>query len=57
MRSGALEAHHALSLGVTVGHVVRVVADVFLRSVGQALVARRLVGNSMGALTVVISYR
>ena len=52
MRSGALEAHHALSLGVTVGHVVRVVADVFLSSVGQALVARGLIGHTMGALTV-----
>ena len=53
MRCRALEAHHALSLGVTVGHVVRVVADVFLSSVGQALVARGLIGHTMGALTVV----
>ena len=52
MRCRALEAHHALSLGVTVGHVVRVVADVFLSSVGQALVARGLIGHTMGALTV-----
>ena len=53
MRCGALEAHHTLSLGVTVGHVVRVVTDVFLRSVGQALVARGLVGHTMGTLTMV----
>ena len=53
MRSGTLEADHTLSLGVTVGHVVRVVTDVFLRSVGQALVARGLVGHTMGTLTMV----
>ena len=53
MRCGALEADHALCLGVTVGHVVRVVTDVFLRSVGQALVARGLVGHTMGTLTMV----
>ena len=50
MRCGALEAHHALRLGVTVGHVVRVVTDVFLSSVGQPLVARGLVGHTMGTL-------
>ena len=53
MRSGALEAHHTLGLGVTVGHVVRVVTDVFLSSVGQPLVARSLVGHTMGTLTMV----
>ena len=53
MRSGTLEADHTLSLGVTVGHVVRVVADVFLSSVGQALVARGLIGNTMGTLAMV----
>ena len=52
VRCGALEAHHALSLGVAVGHVVRVVADVFLSSVGQPLVARGLIGHTMGTLTM-----
>ena len=53
MRSGTLEADHTLSLGVTVGHVVRVVADVFLSSVGQPLVARGLIGHTMGTLAMV----
>ena len=52
MRCRALEAHHALSLGVTVGHVVWVVTDVFLSSVGQPLVTRGLIGHTMGTLTM-----
>ena len=53
MGSRALEPHHALSLGVTVGHVVGVVAHVFLGSVGQPLVARGLIGHTMGTLAMV----
>ena len=50
MRSGALEAHNTLRLLVAVGDVVGVVTHVLLSSVGQALVARGLVGHSMGTL-------
>ena len=57
MGSRALEPHHTLSLGVTVGHVVGVVAHVFLGSVGQTLVAGGLVGNTVGALTEVTGVR
>ena len=50
MRSRTLEANHALGLLVAVGDVVRVVAHVLLRGVGQTLVARGLVSHSMGTL-------
>ena len=50
VRRRTLEPNHALRLGVAVGHVVWVVADVLLRGVGQALVTRCLVRNALGAL-------
>ena len=50
MRSGALEAHHTLRLLVAVGDVVGVVTHVLLSSVGETLVARGLVGHTMGTL-------
>ena len=53
MRGGALEAHHALCLFVTVSHIVGVVTHMLLGRVSQALVARGLVGNTMGTLVMV----
>ena len=57
MRGGALEAHHALCLFVTVGHIVGVVTHMLLGRVSQALVARGLVGNTMGTLAMVTVVR
>ena len=50
MRSGALEAHNTLRLLVAVRDVVGVVTHVLLSSVGETLVARGLVGHTMGTL-------
>ena len=50
MGSGTLEADHRLCLLVTVWHIVGVVADMLLGGVGQPLVTRGLIGDTLGAL-------
>ena len=54
MGGGALEADDALCLLVAVGQLVGVVADVGLGAVGQAALARGLVGPAVGALGQVL---
>jgi hypothetical protein len=48
--SGALEPYDALALLLTVGDLVRIVAHVDVGGVGQALLARGLIGNSVSTL-------
>jgi len=50
MCGGTLEPNHALGLLLAVGNVVGVVADMLLRGIGQALVARSLIGNTLRTL-------
>jgi len=49
-RCGALESNNSLALLLTVGHLVGVVAHMLLRVVGQALLARGLIGYSISTL-------
>jgi hypothetical protein len=49
---GTLEPDHALRLLVAVWHAVGVVADVLLGRIGQALLARRLIGHASRTLCV-----